>query len=127
MADGAITAVPLQDDAAPARRVARLSGQRVWDGAIDKTIGHELVVTMGYAAQGDCYEYSCQQHPPHGAQPQSGVTRGVTYLAHAKTSAVILAYHDRAYSASRTRISSGASTGLMPSEPSTATILSPTT
>src|SRR2546425_11324407 len=121
MADGAIAAVPLQDDTAPVCRVARLISQRFWDGAIDKTVGHELVVTMGYATQGDgyqYYQYSCQQHPPHGAQPRSGVTRGVTYLAHAKTSAVILVYHGCAYSASRTRISSGASTGLMPSEPS---------
>jgi hypothetical protein len=56
MADGAIAAVPLQDDTAPACRVARLISQRFWDGAIDKTIGHELVVTVSYAAQGDCYQ-----------------------------------------------------------------------
>ena len=45
----------------------------------------------------------------------------------AKVSAVILAYHDLAYSASRARVSQVASNGLTPLDPSTVTILSSTT
>jgi hypothetical protein len=56
MADCAITPVPIEDDAAPAVRVARLSGERFWDSAIDNTIMHQIVVAVGYAAQGEGYQ-----------------------------------------------------------------------
>ena len=56
MADGAIAPIPVKDDTAPAFRVARLSGERFWDGAIDNTIRHKLVVAVSYAAQGEGYQ-----------------------------------------------------------------------
>src|SRR5215475_1120740 len=115
MADGAITSVSIEDDTVPTFRVARLHGERFRNSAIANTIRHKFVV-VGYAAQGECYQHCSEQTEPRRAEP-----------AQAKASAVMLAYHDWAYSASRCRISLGASTGLMPSEPSTAAILSPTT
>src|SRR5215510_10385455 len=116
MADGAIAPVPIEDDTASALGGARLSGERFWDSTIDNTVVRKLVVTVGCAAQGEGYQHCRQQAWAHRSEPTQ-----------VKTSAVILAYHDCAYSASRCRTSLGASTGLIPSEPSTAVILSPTT
>jgi hypothetical protein len=56
MADGAITPVPIEDDTAPAVQVARLTGEWFRDSAIDNTIMHQLVVAIGYAAQGEGYQ-----------------------------------------------------------------------
>jgi len=50
MADSAIAPVPIEDDTAPAVRVARLSGEWFWDSAIDNTIMRQIVVTVGCAA-----------------------------------------------------------------------------
>jgi len=57
MADGAIAPVPIEDDTAPAVRVARLSGEWFWDSAINNTVVHKLVVAVGCAAQGEGYQY----------------------------------------------------------------------
>jgi hypothetical protein len=56
MADSAIAPVPIQDDTAPAVRVARLSGEWFRDSAIDNTIMHQLVVAVGAAVQGEDYQ-----------------------------------------------------------------------
>jgi hypothetical protein len=55
MADGAIASVPIEDDTAPADRVARGSGKRFWNSALDNTIVHKFVVAVGCAAQGEDY------------------------------------------------------------------------
>jgi len=57
MADSAITPVPIEDDTAPAVRVARLSGEWFRDSAIDNMIMHKLIVAVGYAAQGEGYQH----------------------------------------------------------------------
>jgi hypothetical protein len=61
MADSAIASVPIEDDTAPAFRVARLSGERFWDSALDNTIAHKLVIAVGSIAQGEGYQHCHQE------------------------------------------------------------------
>jgi hypothetical protein len=60
MADGTIAAIPIEDDMAPAVRVARLSGQRFRNSVIDNTIVHKLIVAVDCAAQDESYQ-QCRQ------------------------------------------------------------------
>jgi len=60
MADGTIAPIPIEDDTAPAVWVARLSGQRFRNSAIDNTIAYKLIVAVDYAAQGESYQ-PCSQ------------------------------------------------------------------
>jgi hypothetical protein len=60
MADSAIPSVPIKDDAAPALRVARLSGERYRDSAINNTIRHKRIITIGCTAEGKGYQQRCQ-------------------------------------------------------------------
>src|SRR5215471_16960175 len=107
MTNSTVTPVTVAHNLTPAFWVARLRREGCWDGTIHHAVGHELVVTRHCAAHKHGYEYPRQDH--------------------VNTSAVMLAYHERVYSASRTRVSSGASTGLVPSVPAAATIFSSST
>src|SRR5215471_8181934 len=104
MTDGTVTPVTVAHNLAPAFWVARLRSEGGWDGTIHHAVGHELVVAIPCATHHNGYEHPRQDH--------------------ANTSAVMLAYHERVYSASRARVASGASIGLVPSVPAAATIFS---
>src|SRR5882724_4326364 len=90
------SALALDQDGAPVHRIARLAGQRFWDGIADDRIGHQRFLRgAGCAAERE------------GRQCERAATD------HPKVSPVMVRNQASASSASSLRVVLGASAGLM--------------
>ena len=73
--DEAITAIAVQDDAAPTFRVTRLRREWLRDRTIENTVGHQCVATIGYTARYKCCLHSHDEPYRHGVNPPPNAAR----------------------------------------------------